>query len=168
MCPWNGPKLVRLTREAGYRPRASRPRERPGAGSGAARQASDPDSGGTAAGFPAAASIPGPAGPSLPDLLAMDDAAWDEFSRGSAIRRARRAGFLRNVAVALGNWGSAEAVPALVRALEDAEPLVRGHAAWALGRIGTAAAREALEGRLPLEQHAFVLGEVNLALAQPG
>jgi hypothetical protein len=42
---------------------------------------------------------------------------------------------LRTVAVALGNWGSPQAVPALARALNDEEPLVRGHAAWALGRI---------------------------------
>jgi len=80
--------------------------------------------------------VPGTSGPALLDLIGMDEAAWDEFSNGSAIRRARRPGFLRNVAVALGNWSSPEAVPALVRALEDAEPLVRGHAAWALGRIG--------------------------------
>jgi epoxyqueuosine reductase len=37
---------------------------------------------------------------------------------------------LRNVAVALGNWGSPEAVPVLIAALSDAEPLVRAHAAW--------------------------------------
>ncbi len=90
---------------------------------------------------PVAAPIPGTSAPALLDLMAMDEAAWDEFSRGSAIRRVKRAGFLRNVAVALGNWGSPEAVPALVRALEDPEPLVRGHAAWVLGRIGTAQAR---------------------------
>jgi hypothetical protein len=46
------------------------------------------------------------------------------------------------VAVALGNWGSPEAVPVLATALHDDEPLVRGHAAWALGRIGTEAALE--------------------------
>jgi len=72
----------------------------------------------------------------------MNEAAWDEFSRGSSIRRATRAGFLRNVAVALGNWVAPEAVPALVRALEDPEPLVRGHAAWALGRISSPGASE--------------------------
>ncbi len=81
--------------------------------------------------------LPGTAGPALLDLIAMDEPAWDEFSRGSAIRRARRARFLRKVAVALGNWGAPEAVKALVRALEDAEPLLRGHAAWGPGRIGT-------------------------------
>ncbi len=95
----------------------------------------------------------------------MDEAAWDEFSRGSAIRRARRAGFLRNVAVALGNWGAPEAVPALVQALEDPEPLVRGHAAWALGRIGTAEARAALSNTLGREVHPLVREELAGALA---
>ncbi|HVG44855.1 MAG TPA: tRNA epoxyqueuosine(34) reductase QueG, partial [Longimicrobium sp.] len=64
----------------------------------------------------------------------------EEFSRrfkDSPIKRTKRRGLLRNVAVALGNWGSPEAVPALAVALNDEEALVRGHAAWALGRIGT-------------------------------
>jgi epoxyqueuosine reductase len=37
--------------------------------------------------------------------------------------------------VALGNWGNPAAIPALRRALDDPEPLIREHAAWALGRI---------------------------------
>ena len=101
----------------------------------------------------------------LIDLMAMDEAAWDEFSRGSALRRAKRGGFMRNVAVALGNWGSAEAVPSLVSALVDTEPLVRGHAAWALGRIGTSAARAALDARLEVEVDLDVREEIELALA---
>jgi hypothetical protein len=111
-------------------------------------------------GSSAARTSPGTSYPALLDLIAMDEAAWDEFSRGSAIRRARRAGFLRNVAVALGNWGAAEAVPALVRALSDPEPLVRGHAAWALGRNGTAEARAALEARAGVESDAYVREEI--------
>jgi hypothetical protein len=55
--------------------------------------------------------------------------------QGEQMKRAKLRGLLRNVAVAPGNWGSPEAVPALVAALDDEEPLVRGHAAWALGRI---------------------------------
>ena len=103
---------------------------------------------------------------SLIELLNMDEAQWDEFSRGSAIRRAKRSGFLRNVAVALGNLGSEEAVPALSRALADAEPLVRSHAAWALGRINTPAARAALNQRKPSELDPRVREEIELALAE--
>jgi epoxyqueuosine reductase len=100
----------------------------------------------------------------LIDLMSMTEAEWDEFSRGSPVRRAQRAGFLRNVAVALGNCGSAEAVPVLIDALRDLEPLVRGHAAWALGRIDTPAAREALRDALSLECDSWAREELMDAL----
>jgi HEAT repeat protein len=65
----------------------------------------------------------------------------------TVVWRAKRDGLLRNVAVALGNSGNPEAVPALVRALAaDPSALVRAHAAWALGRLGGAGARRALDG----------------------
>ena len=106
------------------------------------------------------------AGRLLIDLMEMDDVAWDDFSRGSALRRGKRAGFLRNVAVALGNWGSPAAVPALVRALGDGEPLVRGHAAWALGRVGGSEARDALTARLEVEVDSYVRVELELELSR--
>jgi epoxyqueuosine reductase len=62
---------------------------------------------------------------------------WDVWTRGSAIRRAGYTGFRRNVGVGLGNWlvsddEPGEAAVAVLRdALEDPEPLVREHAAWA-------------------------------------
>jgi epoxyqueuosine reductase len=80
--------------------------------------------------------------------MRLSPEAWDEFTRGSPVRRARREGLLRNVAVALGNWGSDEALPPLVEALSDSESLVRGHAAWALGEIGSPLASAALVDRL--------------------
>ncbi len=87
-------------------------------------------------------------GPSLVELadklLSLDDEGFRELFRDSPIKRAKRAGLLRNVCVALGNWGDVKAVPVLVRALDDAEALVRGHAAWALGTVGTDEARGAL------------------------
>jgi epoxyqueuosine reductase len=103
-------------------------------------------------------------GRKLIDLMKMTEEEWDLFSRGSAVRRAKREGFLRNVAVALGNWGSPAAVPALSAALRDLEPLVRGHAAWALGRIGGAEATDALRDALTLECDAWVQEELMLAL----
>jgi epoxyqueuosine reductase len=107
---------------------------------------------------------PGTASPSLVQLMAMDEMAWESFSRGSPVRRAGRAGFLRNVAVALGNWGSPEAVPALASALSDPEPLVRSHAAWALGCIGSAEACRVLEERLAVESDSGVREEIESAL----
>jgi epoxyqueuosine reductase len=114
----------------------------------------------------ASRSHPGTASPSLIALLetALDEAAWDSFSKGSAIRRAGRAGFARNACVGLGNWGSPDAVPALARALSDADPLVRAHAAWALGRVGSAEARSALWSRVSVETDASVLDELSAAM----
>jgi epoxyqueuosine reductase len=71
---------------------------------------------------------------------------------------------MRNVAVALGNWGSHEAVPALAAALNDEEPLTRGHIAWALGRIPTEAAVDTLRDRLAIEADEWVLCEIKLSL----
>ncbi|HEX7078240.1 MAG TPA: tRNA epoxyqueuosine(34) reductase QueG [Candidatus Eisenbacteria bacterium] len=74
--------------------------------------------------------------PELIPLLALDDAAFRARFEGTAIRRAGRNRFVRNVAVALGNLGDPRAVPALTRAsVEDPDPDVREHAAWALARI---------------------------------
>ncbi|HEX7052050.1 MAG TPA: tRNA epoxyqueuosine(34) reductase QueG [Longimicrobiales bacterium] len=109
-------------------------------------------------------SHPGTASPSLVELMSMDADDWESFSRGSAVRRAGRSGFLRNVAVALGNWGSEEAVPVLSDALSDSDPLVRGHAAWALGEVGSPAAQSALAARLEVEVDDWVREEVELAL----
>ena len=88
------------------------------------------------------------------------------LTRGSPILRAKRRGFLRNVAVALGNIGSAEAVPALIQALDDEEPPVRGHAAWALGRIGTAEALAGLHRRLGIEEAGHVKTEIEDAIRE--
>lgn len=76
--------------------------------------------------------------PKLLSLINFDEDCFRQRFQGTPVLRARRRGLLRNVAVALGNWGDPVAVPALTQALSDPEPLVRGHAAWALGRIGAA------------------------------
>jgi len=109
-------------------------------------------------------------GPSLVELadqlLGLDDSGFRELFRDSPIKRAKRAGLLRNVCVALGNWGAAEAVPVLVRALDDAQALVRGHAAWALGRIGTDEARESLLRPPREETDGEVLQEIADAISR--
>jgi epoxyqueuosine reductase len=51
------------------------------------------------------------------------------------VKRAKRRGLLRNVAVALGNAGDASKRPILERMAEDTDPVVREHAAWALRRL---------------------------------
>lgn len=109
---------------------------------------------------------PGLFAPQLIPLLSLTDAEFRQRFRGSPILRAKRRGFLRNVAVALGNLMSEEAVPALIAALSDAEPLVRGHAAWALGEIGSQPAFDALQQRVQVETDAEVVGEIEAAIAK--
>jgi epoxyqueuosine reductase len=102
--------------------------------------------------------------PELIPLLRLDG---DEFRRrfkGNPILRAKRRGFLRNVAVALGNIKSVEAIPALIQALDDEEALVRGHVAWALGQIGSPRALDALERRRRIENDSEALSEIIEAL----
>jgi epoxyqueuosine reductase len=102
-----------------------------------------------------------------PDLITLLSLSQEEFRKrfhGSPILRAKRRGFLRNVAVALGNIRSIEAVPALVGALDDIEPLVRGHVAWALGRIGSRQAIDALKRRLRVEGDSDVKNEIEAAI----
>jgi len=73
--------------------------------------------------------------PALIELAALDDAGFRQRFAGTAIKRAGRDRFLRNVAIALGNSGEQAAVPALQAHLRDASPLVRGAAVWALSRL---------------------------------
>ncbi|MFQ6013936.1 MAG: tRNA epoxyqueuosine(34) reductase QueG [Anaerolineae bacterium] len=106
-------------------------------------------------------------GLAAPELLSLLGIGEEEFRvkfRKSPIKRAKRRGLLRNVAVALGNSRDEAAIPALRRALSDPEPLVRGHAAWALGRIGGKRARRALEEAFGREADAEVRGEIWNAL----
>jgi epoxyqueuosine reductase len=91
------------------------------------------------------------AAPLLLELLALDEAAFARRFANSPIRRIKRGRLVRNACVAAGNWGSVEAVPALAALLADADPLVRGHAAWALRRIGGEAAGAALASALTAE-----------------
>ena len=84
--------------------------------------------------------------PFLPGLMALDDDGFRRRFGKSAVARTRRRGLLRNAAVVLGNSGNRDAVAVLARSLADEiEPLVRSHAAWALGQLGGAGARAALE-----------------------
>ncbi len=103
--------------------------------------------------------------PDLIELLHIDEATYHQRFRHSAIKRAKRQGLRRNAAVALGNLKDARAVPALVRALADGDPIVRGHAAWALGQIGGRNAQAALRTRLAGEDDNEVRDEIHQALA---
>jgi len=107
---------------------------------------------------------PGAIAPRLLDLITLDEEGFARRFGGSPVMRARRRGLLRNVAVALGNWGDPAALPGLRSALHDPEPLVRGHAAWALGRIPGGEARQSLALALCTEAEGSVQAELRAAL----
>src|SRR5215210_5298616 len=103
--------------------------------------------------------------PSLHRLLEMSSRTFRDRYQGTAVMRARRAGLARNAAVALGNIGTEDDVPPLTRAaLGHDLALVRGHAAWALGRIGGGCARRALARAWEREHDAEARAEIALAL----
>jgi epoxyqueuosine reductase len=119
--------------------------------------------------------------PSLPALLALDETGFREMFRGTAILRSKRRGLLRNAAIALGNrlrGGGERKAPrgaefgdgleALGRCLADAEPLIRGAAAWALGAAGGARARRMLERAAQQEGDDTVREEIARAAARYG
>jgi epoxyqueuosine reductase len=101
------------------------------------------------------------------DLVAELDLSQEEFSarfKGSPVKRTKRRGYLRNVAVVLGNLGNPAALPALAAALEDPDPLIRAHAAWALGEIGGEGAITLLNNRAKTEVDSQVLLEIQGAV----
>jgi epoxyqueuosine reductase len=113
------------------------------------------------------------AGLPMPDLLeelALSAEAFNQKFKKSPVKRAKRRGYLRNVAVAIGNQArlvqqAAATVKALRQCLvHDPDPLVRSHAAWALAQIGGLDARQALEQALIDEMDEEVLSEVRKAL----
>lgn len=96
----------------------------------------------------------------LEDLIGLSEPEFLEHFAGSPLRRPGRAGLARNACVVLGNLGRGEA--ALAHCLEhDPAPLVRGHAAWALGRLG---AQAPLDSRWSREADPSVRAEIDAAL----
>src|SRR5262252_8114643 len=75
--------------------------------------------------------------PRLAELAGLDDAAFRKMFAGSAVKRTGRNRFLRNVLIAIGNAapGKPELIAAALRCLDDASPLVRAAAVWALARL---------------------------------
>jgi epoxyqueuosine reductase len=102
--------------------------------------------------------------PDLQSLLRLHGSALKQLRatamgwRGAAVLR-------RNAAVALGNGLDRADVPALARSLrDDPSPMVRGHAAWALGRIASPQAFAVLRAAAAIERAPAVLDEVKTAL----
>lgn len=105
------------------------------------------------------------AAPPLLDLLALDVPTFKARYAGSPVERIKRRRLVRNACIAAGNWGHADAVAPLQQLLHDDEPLVRGHAAWALKQIMGDAAIHTLEQHLDAEPDADVRTDILATLA---
>jgi epoxyqueuosine reductase len=104
--------------------------------------------------------------PRLRWILRLDEPTYRERFRGTAVLRCKRVGLARNAAVALGNVGTTQDLAILEETVccHD-EPLVRGHAVWAMSRIDAASGRPFLEARLDRERDPYVRSELLMAIA---
>jgi epoxyqueuosine reductase len=102
--------------------------------------------------------------PALADLLELDDTRFRTVFSGSPIKRIGRDRFIRNVLIAAGNSGDTSLAAACRRLIDDASPLVRGAAVWALSRFLSKQAMQAHAAEcVPAEMDEQVLAEWNSA-----
>jgi epoxyqueuosine reductase len=80
--------------------------------------------------------------PKLAELARLDDAQFRTLFSKSPVKRTGRDRFIRNVLIAVGNSGDLSLAPEAERLLDDASPLVRGAAVWALGKLDKAVLRK--------------------------
>jgi epoxyqueuosine reductase len=100
----------------------------------------------------------------LLDLLSLTEDEFRSRFEGSPIYRIKRHRLVRNACVAAGNWGASEVIEPLQRLLHDEHPLVRGHAAWAIGQILGKDTALMLKSYYDREQDTEVKHEIQLAL----
>ncbi|WP_322791548.1 tRNA epoxyqueuosine(34) reductase QueG [Bellilinea sp.] len=105
--------------------------------------------------------------PVLTQEICLSSAQFKQKFKQSSIQRAKRRGYLRNIAVALGNLGDEKNLPELADCLKkESEPLARAHAAWAIGQIGNQQAWIVLQDALLSETNPQVIEEIRLALSR--
>ena len=105
--------------------------------------------------------------PKLAELARLDDAAFRALFAKSPVKRTGRDRFVRNVLIAIGNSGDAAFAADAERLLDDASPLVRGAAVWALGRLDPASSRALARGVAPRETDARCARRVERRLRMP-
>jgi epoxyqueuosine reductase len=101
--------------------------------------------------------------PPLAELARLDEQSFRTLFAKSAVKRIGRTRFLRNVLIAIGNAGDVSLVPEAERLVDDASPLVRGAAVWALGRLDRARLRALCAERRAHESDPDVVAEWDAA-----
>lgn len=99
--------------------------------------------------------------PYLLDLIGLNEEQFREKYKSTPILRAKRAGFIRNVLVAIGNWGDESAFDSVLRLLDDQDALVRQHAVWALAQINSSQAKPFLTKFKKQETDNEILAELD-------
>ena len=103
--------------------------------------------------------------PQLAELARLDEAEFRTLFAKSPVKRTGRVRFLRNVLIAIGNSDDATLAPEAERLLDDASPLIRGAAIWALGRLARSRLVDCAKTRRAVELDADVCAEWTAALA---
>ncbi|OGO18542.1 MAG: tRNA epoxyqueuosine(34) reductase QueG [Chloroflexi bacterium RBG_16_48_8] len=102
---------------------------------------------------------------SITDVLELTQEDFHKHFRMSPFKRAKWAGILRNTTIAAGNHGGTEVVPPLANLLKDhPDPMVRSHAAWALGKIGGVNVKTILKNAMEVENERIVIEEIVQAI----
>ena len=102
----------------------------------------------------------------LMDLIQISQEMFSQRFKGSPIKRIKRRGLLRNVAVALGNSGNRQAIPILLKVLDDEEPLIRAHVVWALGELSGPEVLPVIREKMNNEKEKIVLEELAKVVAR--
>jgi len=97
-------------------------------------------------------------------LLTLDDEQFRAEFKNTPLDRPGRAGLLRTACIVLGNVGGEEHLPQLRISLSDQEPLIRGAAAWAIGKLGGAVEQTVLQSRLQTEDNEQTKVEIESAM----
>jgi epoxyqueuosine reductase len=101
----------------------------------------------------------------LTDLVRLDESSFREEFRPTAMERPRRRGLVRNALIVAANVSDEKALRAAEEKLRDPDPVVRGAAAWALGRGGSVRGRRVLERARESEPDPAARAEIEEALA---
>ncbi|NLW06866.1 MAG: tRNA epoxyqueuosine(34) reductase QueG [Clostridia bacterium] len=101
--------------------------------------------------------------PNLATIISLTNREYKQVFGGTALAWRGKTSLQRNAVIALGNRGEVDALPSLEQAIAAPAAVVRGHAAWALGRLGSQG-RLVLERAWKRETDPYVLHEITRAL----